>query len=299
MGADQTGPMVTVAVVSWNTRELLVRCLDSLASEVQAGRADVWVVDNGSSDGSASRAREHAPWAQVIEPGEISASAAAVNLVAARTVREWIACANADVALAPGALAALLGAGADPRVGCVAPRLCCPMTARVSTRLSAADADVHARVQPRPTAPGAGSIGDRWCLEGYWDPERPRAVPWAIGAFLLLRRSAFAAVGGFDERQWMYAEDLDLGWRLHDAGWLTRYEPAARVRHAAGRGHRQRLRRQRALQRFMRATYAVMFAAAGAADARHRGGQRARGRGQGWVDDPAGLVAQALARSPR
>jgi GT2 family glycosyltransferase len=75
------------------------------------------------------------------------------------------------------------------------------------------------------------TIGDRRAFPGYWDSERARRVPWAIAAFLLFRRSAWDEVGGFDERQWMYAEDLDLGWRLYDAGWATRYEPRARVDH--------------------------------------------------------------------
>ena len=51
------------------------------------------------------------------------------------------------------------------------------------------------------------------------------------GAFLIVRRRAWDEVGGFDERQWMYAEDLDLGWRLQQAGWTTRYEPRAHVDH--------------------------------------------------------------------
>jgi N-acetylglucosaminyl-diphospho-decaprenol L-rhamnosyltransferase len=52
-----------------------------------------------------------------------------------------------------------------------------------------------------------------------------------VAAFLLVRRAAWQQVGGFDERQWMYAEDLDLGWRLREAGWATRYEPRAVVDH--------------------------------------------------------------------
>ena len=80
-------------------------------------------------------------------------------------------------------------------------------------------------------------------LEGRYDPERARTVPWAIGAVLLVRRQAFDAVGRFDERQWMYAEDLDLGWRLRDARWVLRYEPAragpARRRGVDGPGVRR------------------------------------------------------------
>src|SRR5205085_706893 len=88
--------------------------------------------------------------------------------------------------------------------------------------------------------------------------ERARAVPWAIGACLLIRRAAFEQVGGFDERQWMYAEDLDLGWRLHGNGWSTRYEPAARVIHESGAATTQAFGEEQ-MSRFMAATYAVLL----------------------------------------
>ncbi len=226
-------PRVTVAIVSYDTRQLLLECLRSLEPEVRSGRAEVVVVDNLSRDGSAAAARELAPWARVLEPGENLGFGRAVNLAVQGARTPWLVCANADVALADGALTALLAAGEDPRVGCVAPRLVLP------------DGSTQHSVYPLPTVAftvafnlGLPSLSrrlaDRLCLEGSWDPERFRAVPWAIGAFLLLRRSAFDAVGGFDERQWMYAEDLDLGWRLHDAGWITRYAPEAHVRHVSG-----------------------------------------------------------------
>jgi GT2 family glycosyltransferase len=249
---------VTIAVVSWNTRELLVACLRSLEPEARSGRAAVVVVDNGSADGSAQAARAAAPWAEVLEAGRNLGFGTAVNLVAGRSTGEWLAIANADVAVEPGALAALLDRCAgDPGIGAAAPRLTLP------------DASTQHSVGPLPTVmlalaftlglqrliPG---LGDRLCLEGYWNPERPREVPWAIGAFQLLRRSAFDAVGGFDERQWMYAEDLDLGWRLRDAGWTTRYEPAARVRHAASAATAVAFGEQR-VGRFTRATYAVIL----------------------------------------
>jgi len=254
---------VTVVVVSWNTRPLLLRCLDSLAADAAAGLARVWVVDNGSGDGSADAARDHAPWAEIVETGENLGFGRAVNLVARRTDSEWLACANADIALEPGALAALLGVTGGERLGCIAPRLVL------------ADGSTQHSVFPLPTLPFtvafnlglqriAPAFGDRLCLEGYWNPERARAVPWAIGAFLLLRRSAFAAVGGFDERQWMYGEDLDLGWRLHDAGWITRYEPAAHVRHAAGAATEIAFADDR-VARYTRATYAVLARRRGAA----------------------------------
>jgi len=222
-----SGPAVVVAVVSFETCELLHRCLASLFRET----AEVWVVDNGSTDGSAEMVRREHPWVRLIEADRNLGFGAAVNLVARRTSSPWLAASNADVRLEPGALDALIAAAeADPRAGALAPRLVLP------------DGRTQHSVHPFPTLPLTAAfnlglprvvpdLGDRLCLEGHWDAGRARRVPWAVGAFLLLRRSAWDEVGGFDEQQWMYAEDLDLGWRLHRAGWATRYVPQAVVHH--------------------------------------------------------------------
>lgn len=248
---------VTAAIVSWNTRELLLRSLRSLANGVDTDAVDAWVVDNGSSDGSPAAASAHAPWAQVVKQEENLGFGAAVNLVAKRTQSEWLLAMNADVALEQGALEAMLAASADERVGCVAPRLLLPNGATQHS------------VYPFPTVGFtlmfnlgvprlSHRLADRLCLEGSWNPNRARVVPWAIGACLLLRREAFDAVGGFDEQHWMYAEDLDLGWRLHEKGWLTRYEPGARVLHESGAATRAAFGDDRA-PRFMTATYEMLL----------------------------------------
>jgi GT2 family glycosyltransferase len=238
MGPPVT-PRVAVAVVSWNTRELLAECLESLRADVESGLATVSVVDNASTDGSAAMAEERFPWARVIASEENLGFGPAVNVVARDTDAPWIAPANADIALTPGALERLLAAGdAEPRAGAVAPRLVMP------------DGRTQHSVHPFPTPwLGVGfnlglarlvpGLGDRLCLEGYWDPDRPRAVDWAHGAFLIVRREAFERVGGFDPEQWLYAEDLDLAWRLRNGGWPTLYEPGARVRHEVSAAARQ------------------------------------------------------------
>jgi len=222
---------ITVAIVSWNTRELLARCLESLAPEAKRGRTEVWVVDNASTDRSAQLVAERFEWVRLIASDENLGFGRAINLVAERTSSEWLATGNADIALRPGALDALLDAGdRDPGTGAVAPRLVLPGG---STQHS---------VFAFPTIPysvllatGAfrlsATLADRLAFVGHWDSERARRVPWAVAAFLLVRRVAWEEVGGFDERQWMYAEDLDLGWRLRETGWATRYEPRAAVDH--------------------------------------------------------------------
>jgi GT2 family glycosyltransferase len=276
---------VTAAVISWNTRDLLLRCLESLRPEVEAGRLETWVVDNGSSDGSAEAARAFGSWVRVLEPGSNLGFGPAVNLVSRHSSGDWLLAANADVSLRPGALEALLAAGEDHSVGCVAPRLLRP------------DGSTEHSVHPFPTIPftlafnlGVQRVlprfGARMYLEGYWDPERAGEVPWAIGACLLLRRRAFDAAGGFDDRQWMFAEDLDLGWRLHDRGWATRYEPGALADHASGAATDAAFGDRRTA-RFMASTYAML--------ARRRGRPRALVTG---VLNVAGAAVRVAWTSP-
>jgi N-acetylglucosaminyl-diphospho-decaprenol L-rhamnosyltransferase len=222
---------LTVAVVSWNTSGLLERCLASLAADAEAGLADVWVVDNASTDGSAEMVRQRFGWAQLRALDENLGFGRAVNLVAEATSSPWVAAANADLEFEPGALRRLVEAGESRQdAGAVAPRLISPdgSTQHSLHPFPGVGLGVVYNLRLARVVPG---LGDRLCLEGAWDPERRRSVDWAHGALLVVRREAFEQVGLFDERQWMYAEDLDLGWRLARGGWKSLYEPSARVRH--------------------------------------------------------------------
>ncbi len=192
----------------------------------------MWVVDNGSTDGSRELVRSRHPWATLLEPERNLGFGPAVNLVAARTSSPWIAPANADIELTPGALDALLTvAERHPRAAIIGPQLILP------------DGSFQPGIQPFPRASDAllrnlalyrlsPRLGARLCLPEYWDPESARAVDWVTGAFLLVRRRVFDAIGGFDKDLWMYAEDLDLCWRARQRGWEVRYEPAGRIHHA-------------------------------------------------------------------
>ena len=222
---------VTVAVVSWNTRGLLAACLRSLSLDAEAGRAEVWVVDNASSDGSPDMVEAEFPWVRLVRASENLGFGRAVNLVASRTRAPWVAAANSDIRLEPEALSVLIEAGArDSAAGVVAPMLVLP------------DGTIQPSIQPFPTLLDAAllrlriyrlspRIGRRLYLRAYRDPAEGGHVDWAAGAFLLIRSGAFDRIRGFDEEQWLYAEDLDLAWRLTGAGWRTRYEPRAIVHH--------------------------------------------------------------------
>jgi GT2 family glycosyltransferase len=291
-------PQVSVAIVSWNTRDLLRRCLGSFATEVQSGRCEVWVVDNASSDGSAQMVRDEFPWVRLEASQENLGFGPAINLVAKRTQTDWIGVANADIALQPGAIDALLQAGeADPGAAAIAPRLILP------------DGSTQHSVFTFPTlqstvvvASGIGravaSLGEANLLIGMFDAERAQRVPWAIAAFLLVRREAWNAIGGFDEHQWMYAEDLDIGWRLHKAGWATRYEPRARVEHESSASTEQAWGDAGKVERWQRSTYAWMLRRMGAPRTRavaaiQIAGQAAR---LAWLTPAARIAPARFAR---
>ena len=257
-------PLVSVAVVSWNTRELLRRCLESFAPEVESGRCEVWVVDNASTDGSPEMVRGEFPWVKLEASQENLGFGPAVNLVARRTSSPWIGIANADIALRPGAIDALLEAATlDPEAGAIAPRLVLPDG---STQHSVFTFPTIASTLVVATGVGRAvpSVGERNLLIGMFDADRARRVPWAIAAFLLVRREAWDAIGGFDDHQWMYAEDLDIGWRLHRAGWQTRYEPRAEVEHESSASTEQAWGDAGKTERWQRSTYAWMLRRLGA-----------------------------------
>lgn len=219
---------VRVVIVSWNTRELLERALDALRDDTTAGRCEVVVVDNDSHDGSPEAVAAR-PWATLRPAGANVGYGQAVNLGARDAATPFVVAANADTAVRPGALAALVAAArAHPAAGVLAPRLLLP------------DGSTQHHVHPFPSITTTAAValalgplvGRRLTLEGHWDPDGAREVDWAHGAFLLFAHDAFEAIGGFDETMFMYAEDLDVCWRMRRHGRTVRYVPAAHVEHA-------------------------------------------------------------------
>jgi hypothetical protein len=223
---------LTIIVVNWNTRDLLGDCLASIDATAAGVDAEVVVVDNASSDGSPAMVRERFPQVQLIANAENTGFAFANNQAAHRSRAEYLLLLNSDARLQPGAVQALLAAAApQPRVGAVGAQL-----RNVDDTFQASHAAFPTLASEFLTLSGLGRV-----LHGQWYPSYgpdeqrgARAVEWVSGACLLVRRAAFEAVGGFDEGYFVYAEEMDLCYRLRRAGWEVRYQPAARVVHVGG-----------------------------------------------------------------
>ena len=224
-------PAVDVGVVTWNTRELTVSALRRLLDTDQGVDITLYVRDNGSTDGTAAAIAESVPEANV-EVGANVGFGAGMNTLIARSANPWFFCLNSDAWPEPGAIKTLVAAAeAHPQAAAVAPRLESP------------DGQLEFSTHPFPSPRVAAVMnlglhrllsarrkGDL-LLDGWWRHDVARPVDWAVGAALLMRRSALDAIGGFDERFFMYAEDLEWGWRAHARGYETWFEPNAVVRH--------------------------------------------------------------------
>ena len=247
--------VVDVGVVTYNTRELSVTALRRLLDTDQGVPVRLLVRDNASSDGTADAIAERVPEA-VLEAGDENLGfAAGVNRLLARSDAPYFLALNADAWPEPGAIGTLVAAAENsPRAAAVAPRLERP------------DGTLEHSTLPFPSARVAALLAfgayrvvpparlDDLLLEGYWAHDRPRDVDWAVGAALLMRRTAVEELGGFDERFFMYAEDLEWCWRAARHGWTIRFEPAAVVRHV-GNASGERSYGTRRTAAYMRNTY--------------------------------------------
>ena len=230
-GSDRAAAVAAV-VVSYNAADHLDRCLQSLAAN---GVPRLVVVDNGSTDHSEAVARAAgATWSST---GSNVGYGGAANQGAASesaTSLPYLLVCNPDVELGRDSVARLAQAlDADPRVGLAGPKLL------------NADGSVYPSARTFPdlvSAIGHGLLGSvapnnrftrRYQLLD-WDHGRAARVDWVSGACFLARRDAWAAVGGFDPAYFMYMEDVDLCWRMSQAGWSVAYAPEAEATHLQG-----------------------------------------------------------------
>jgi N-acetylglucosaminyl-diphospho-decaprenol L-rhamnosyltransferase len=208
--------------VNTDNRELLLACLRSLPAAAGACRLQVVLVDNASRDGSVQAVGSAHPDVEVVARGERHGFGANHNAAIARARGRYVFVLNEDTVLAQGCLERLCAfMDMNPGVGAAGPRIRFPDGSR---QPSAWHFPSPARVLLTTLA----------LQRAFWDQsrgERIRRVDWLCGAALLVRRSALADVGGFDERFFVYAEDVDLCRRVRRAGWDVALFPPASLVH--------------------------------------------------------------------
>ena len=227
-------PALTVVTVTYSSGTHLDRFLSSLTVATDLPLRVV-IADNGSVDGAPEEAVERYPGTELLRTGGNLGYGTAVNrgVAAVAPDQEYVLVANPDVVWGPGSIDALLEAARRwPGAGTLGPLIRDP------------DGAVYPSARHLPSLVRGGMhavVGFAWKANPWTKSYRQehtepseRPVGWLSGSCLLLRRKAFDAIGGFDERYFMYMEDVDLGDRLGRAGWLNVYVPGSEILHDKG-----------------------------------------------------------------
>ncbi len=235
-------PLLTVIIVSWNVRDLLVACLRSLQADLARAdlSADIWVVDNGSADGTPEAVARDFPAVRLIarrdNPGFAAASNQALRAALETAPPRYFWLLNPDTEVLPGATAALIAAmEAHPRVGVAGAKLLYPDGSfQHSAFRFPGLVQLAFDLFPLPPRLYETRLNGRYPRRLY-DEESPFFVDHPLGAAMMVRMEAVEQVGLLDEEYRIYCEEIDWCWRMRRAGWRALCVPAARVIHHAGR----------------------------------------------------------------
>lgn len=233
---------LSVIIVTYNVRDLLRVCLETLLASKGSFSYEVIVVDNRSTDDTAMMVLRDFPNLQLIVSPVNGGYAYGNNLGIARSCGRYVLLLNPDTELPPYALADMLEyMELRPWAGAVGPKLVRPDgSLDLACRRSFPTPEVAlyrmlglSRLFPRSRRFARYNMT-------YLDPDEPTDVDSVVGAFMLIRRKALEQVGLLDETFFMYGEDLDLAYRLKQAGWRILYNPAVTVLHHKGESSKQR-----------------------------------------------------------
>jgi len=230
--AERAG-LVSIVIVNWNTRNLLLRCIGSILDGGCSVPCEIIVVDNASADGSVDAVRSAYPNVTVIANDRNLGFASANNVGFARASGESILLLNPDTIVSEKAadkLVAFLEAHSD--VGIVGPLIVgqdgCPQISSFGIAPSLREAFLHAiriwRIAPK-------SRLARQFLMIPREPEDWIYTRHLLGACMLVRRRVIDQTNGFDERFFLFLEETDLCYRTQQMGWRIAYYVGARITH--------------------------------------------------------------------
>jgi len=248
---------IDVIVVCWNDRERIATALDSVFAldEVKAdpALANVVVSDNGSTDGSCEMLRErYGDRVTIVENGANLGFAAGCNRAFAVTTAPYVYLLNPDAQLRPGALRAIVDfMDAHPRCGIAGSRIY-NLDGTIQ-RDAVGEFDTWTGAFLRSSAWGEWPMLRRYANGASlreWDYATQRRVDIVIGAAMAIRREMLQQIGPFDERFFLYHEEVDFARRAADAGWETWFVPQSEAVHegrasSRGAGYSVEARKQR------------------------------------------------------
>ena len=209
---------LSVVIVSYNVRELLTACIDSVVKAAEGIDTEVFVVDNDSADDTVEVIARDYPSVHLINNKENLGFSKANNIAIRQSEGEYVLLLNPDTVVAEGTLrGAVEFMDQHPEAG------------GAGVRMHNADgtlAPESRRAVPTPMVAARKMLGftKRYYMS-YLPWDKPGKIEVISGAFMMLRRKAIDQVGMLDEDFFMYGEDIDLSYRLLKDGWQNWYLP--------------------------------------------------------------------------
>lgn len=222
---------ITFVTVCYKTPGLIRQLLKGLESAGLPFEFEYFLVDNGD-DGTAGMVRERFPWVTVIDGHGNIGFGAANNLAFRRATGEYVMLVNPDLTVFQGEIEKLLAfADLNPDMGLIGPQLLNPDRSlqRTFHRFPSPLIPLYRRTMLGRTRWGRRAV-DHYLMTDA-DHTRVQDVDGLFGAAILIRRAALDAIGHFDERYFIYFEDVDLCRRAWEAGWRVCYAPVAKFVH--------------------------------------------------------------------
>ena len=228
-------PQVSVVIVSFNTRELLRECINTLDRESSGVTYETIVVDNASRDGSADMVAADFPNVRLVRSDKNLGFAAANNLGFAEAGGKYVVLLNSDAFLKHDALRiSVERMNKSPQVGLAGAQLISrdgswQPSARKFPSLLNDFLTLSGLAARYPHSRLFGRFDRTWA-----DPKEPAEIDWVPGAYSIVRRDLLMKLGGFDERFFLYYEEVDLCRRIKQAGYQVWYWPDVIVIHLGG-----------------------------------------------------------------
>ncbi|MGD9974190.1 MAG: glycosyltransferase family 2 protein [Desulfatirhabdiaceae bacterium] len=229
--SDNMSVTISFIVVNWNTRDLLLTCLDSIVQTCQRLVHEIWVVDNGSTDGSAAAAKQKYPDIKLIQNKTNRGFAAANNQALTRMTGQYAILLNTDAILMPDSASILLDfMETTPGAGMACGQLLNPDNSKQNS------------IANFPSL--LGLVSNESLLQLLMPKRfpgkrrqisRPIEIESGIGACLIVRKAAMDTTGLLDEDYFFFFEETDWAKRMWTHGWKVYFVPAARIVHAQGK----------------------------------------------------------------
>lgn len=224
--------MIDVVIVNWNAGALLESCVSSVIAHASGLVREIVIVDNGSTDGSPELV-EPLPLVKVIRTERNLGFASACNIGAAEGAAPYVLFLNPDAEVHEGTFqGALVFMEARENAGV---GICGVQLFDSSGRVARSCARFPSMSRLASQSVGIDRIAPGWgCSMEEWDHMQTRVVDQVIGAFFFMRRAVFADLKGFDERFFVYMEEVDLAFRAKQAGWISVYLAQVSASHVGG-----------------------------------------------------------------